>query len=56
MSGPIKEESGRVRHYKGVGEQVQQETSLGKSARFNFVLIEIFSHSVNRARKQEKLF
>ena len=32
MSGPIKEESGRVRHYKGVGEQVQQETSLGKSS------------------------
>ncbi|XP_073229046.1 G-patch domain and KOW motifs-containing protein-like isoform X1 [Porites lutea] len=28
MSGPIKEESGRVRHYKDVGEQVQQETSL----------------------------
>ena len=32
MSGPIKEESGRVRHYKGVGEQVQLETSLGKSS------------------------
>lgn len=29
MSGPIKEKDGRVRHFKGVGETVPQETSLG---------------------------
>ena len=29
-SGPIKEKDGRVRHFKGLGEEVQQETSVGK--------------------------
>ena len=31
MSGPIKEKDGRVRHFKGVGETVPQDTSLGNS-------------------------
>lgn len=31
ISGPIKERDGRVRHFKGLGEQVQRETSLGNT-------------------------
>ena len=30
-TGPIKERDGRVRHFKGLGEEVQQETALGKT-------------------------
>ena len=29
MSGPIKEKDGRIRHFKGVGENVESETTLG---------------------------
>jgi len=36
VSGPIKEKDGRVRHFKGVGETVPQDTSLGNSlCKFN---------------------